>query len=222
MKNFYLKKGYYNVKVNSSFARLLDNENFELIYNINAGEKIYFNNIKLNLPIDFKTENYSELIKIFSELKGKPYSIFSIEKILDEIDLITLDKEYQSVKASVQETIVSNKLDITINIEEAEKYKLARINIFGNDITKENVIRNNLEIDEGGDFNEILVNKSKNNLKNLNFFQNVTTEVLDGKDPKTKIVNISVEEKPTGEISAGAGVGTSGSTVAFGIKETII
>ena len=219
LKNFYLKKGYYNVKVNSSFARLLDNENFELIYNINAGEKIYFNNIKLNLPIDFKTENYSELIKIFSELKGKPYSIFSIEKILDEIDLITLDKEYQSVKASVQETIVSNKLDITINIEEAEKYKLARINIFGNDITKENVIRNNLEIDEGGDFNEILVNKSKNNLKNLNFFQNVTTEVLDGKDPKTKIVNISVEEKPTGEISAGAGVGTSGSTVAFGVKE---
>ena len=76
-----------------------------------------------------------------------------------------MDKEYQSVKASVQETIVSNKLDITINIEEAEKYKLARINIFGNDITKENVIRNNLEIDEGGDFNEILVNKSKNNLK---------------------------------------------------------
>ena len=52
-------------------------------------------------------------------------------------------------------------MDITINIEEAEKYKLARINIFGNDITKENVIRNNLEIDEGGDFNEILVINQK-------------------------------------------------------------
>ena len=87
-----------------------------------------------------------------------------------KIDLITLDKEYQSVKASVQETIVSNKLDITINIEEAEKYKLARINIFGNNITYENVIRNNLEIDEGDPYNELLNAKSVNNLRASGLF----------------------------------------------------
>ena len=219
LKNFYLKKGYYNVEVNSSFARLLDKENFELIYNISAGEKIYFNKININLPSDFKKENYSDLFEIFEDLEGKPYSILSIEKILEKIDLITLEEEYQSVKASVEETIDDNKLNINFNIQDAEKFKLARINILGNNITRENVIRNNLEIDEGGDFNEILVNKSKNNLKNLNFFKNVYTEVLDGKDPNTKIVNISVEEKPTGEISAGAGIGTSGGTVAFGVKE---
>ena len=219
LKNFYLNKGYYNVEVNSSFAKLLDKENFELIYNISAGEKIFFNKINLNLPIDFEKENYSKLFEIFDNLEGKPYSILSIEKILNEVDLITLEEEYQSVKADVEEVINSNKLDITFNIQEAERFKLTRINIFGNDITREDVIRNNLEIDEGSDFNEILVNKSKNNLQNLNFFQNVSTEILDGKEPKTKVVNISVQEKPTGEISAGAGVGTSGATVAFGVKE---
>ena len=96
---------------------------------------------------------------------------------------------------------------------------MSRINIFGNNITKENVIRNYLEIDEGSTFNEILVNKSKNNLQSLNYFKKVSTEITDGDEPKSKVVNITVEEKPTGEISAGAGIGTSGATLAFAVKE---
>ena len=219
LKNYYLNKGYYNVEINSSFAKLINKKNFELIYNISAGEKIYFNKLDLKLPVDFKEDNYSELFETLENLEGEPYSILSIEQILDKIDLITLKEEYQNVKATVEENLVSNNLDITFNIQEVQKIKLSRINIFGNNITTEEVIRNNLEIDEGSMFNEILVNKSKNNLKNLNFFKNVSTEVVDGKEANTKIVNISVEEKPTGEISAGAGIGTSGGTVAFGIKE---
>ena len=219
LKNFYLKKGFYDVVINSSFAKLYDNDQFELIFNISAGDKIFFNDLSLVLPVDFNIENYSELTDTLVKLKGKPYSIYSIEKILDEIDLITLNQEYQSIKATLDEQINDNKLDITFYIEESEKYKLSRINILGNNITKENVIRNYLEIDEGGFYNEILVNKSKNNLKNLNFFKNVVTEVVDGEQPNTKILNVNVDEKPTGEISAGAGIGTSGGTVAFGIKE---
>ena len=68
--------------------------------------------------------------------------------------------------------------------------------IFSVIITRENVIRNYLEIDEGGVFNEILVNKSKN-LQNLNFFKSVNTDIIDGKDVNTKIININVDEKPT-------------------------
>jgi outer membrane protein insertion porin family len=83
----------------------------------------------------------------------------------------------------------------------------------------ENVIRNQLELDEGDPFSEILTNKSKNNIKSLNFFKNVKTQVLDGEDFNSKIINIEVEEKPTGEIQAGAGAGTEGGTFYFGIKE---
>ena len=219
LKNFYLKKGYYNVSVNSSFAKLINKDEFELIYNIDAKEKIYFNNLNLNLPTDFDKENYSDLLMVLKKLEGKPYSILSIEDILDEIDLITLNKEFQSINATVDETIVSNKLNINFNIKEADKYNISRINILGNNITNENVIRNYLEIDEGGTFNEILVNKSKNNLQNLNYFKSVTTEIIDGKELNTKNINFTVEEKPTGEISAGAGIGTSGGTIAVGVKE---
>ena len=76
-----------------------------------------------------------------------------------------------------------------------------------------------MEIDEGDPFSEILTKKSENNIKSLNFFKSVNTQIIDGKDKDSKIINISVDEKATGEISAGAGVGTSGGTIAAGIKE---
>ena len=75
-------------------------------------------------------------------------------------------------------------------------------------------------MDEGDAFNKILHNKSINNLKGKNLFGSVKSEVLEGSTPSQKIINIEVEEKATGEISAGAGVGTtSGSTISFGVKE---
>ena len=64
-----------------------------------------------------------------------------------------------------------------------------------------------LIVDEGDPFNNLLHTKSINNLKSLNFFRTVSTEVLDGSITNQKIINIEVDEKPTGEISAGAGIG---------------
>ena len=58
LRNFYLSKGYYNVEINSSFAKLIGNNEFELIYNINANEKIYFGQLKLILPKDYNQDNF--------------------------------------------------------------------------------------------------------------------------------------------------------------------
>ena len=77
-----------------------------------------------------------------------------------------------------------------------------------------------MALDEGDVYNEILKNKSVNNLKNLNYFKSVKSEVLDGTLEGNKIINLSIEEKPTGEISASAGVGTSGNTIGAGISES--
>ena len=219
LKNFYLNKGYYNVKINSSFAKLLNDDEFELIFNISTGEKIYFGKLDIFYPDDFDKSNFSNLTKILSDLSGKYYSINSVEKIIEEIDSITTNEEFKSVNAVLEEEIVSNRININFLINEDEKYVLERINIFGNNVTRESVIRNQLEIDEGDPFNEILAKKSKNNFKSLNFFRTVETEIVEGKNKNSKIMNITVDEKPTGEISAGAGVGTSGGTVAAGVRE---
>ena len=219
LKNFYLNKGFYNVKINSSFAKLMDNEEFELIFNIDSNKKIFFNDLNIILPNDFDKTNYVKLDNFFKKIKGKPYSINSVEKILDQIDAITIEDEFKTIKATVEENIIESKLNIDFIIEESERFFVEKINIFGNNITRENVIRNQLELDEGDPFSEILAKKSENNIKNLNFFKDVKSEITDGKNLNSKIINLLVEEKATGEISAGAGAGTEGGTFFFGVKE---
>jgi outer membrane protein insertion porin family len=219
LKNFYLNKGFYNVKINTSFAKLINKNEFELIFNISPNKKIYFGDINLILPNDFDEKNYKDLNKLFDDLKGEPYSIYSVDKILDEIDLITTNEEFKSSNAFAQQNIDLDKLNIDFIIEEGETFFIERINIFGNNVTRESVIRNQLEIDEGDPYNEILANKSINNLKNLNFFKSVKTNVITGKNLNSKIIDYTIEEKPTGEITAGAGVGTDGGTFFVGVKE---
>ena len=219
LKNFYLNKGYYNVEINSSFAKVTDDQSFELIFNINANPKLFFGELKIDLPNDFSKSNYDEVVKFFKKLENEPYSLNRIEDIVEKIETITINEQFESIKASVNEEIISNKIDINFKIEETEKYFIERINIFGNNVTRESVIRNQIEIDEGDPFNQILYTKSLNNIKALNFFEDVKSEILDGKKPKTKIINIKITEKPTGEIFAGVGTGTDGSNFSFGVKE---
>ena len=219
LKNFYLNEGYYDVEINSSFAKMVNDKNFELTFSINPNEKFFFNDLKLNLPSDFQPDNFEVILTLFEELKGEHYSINKIEDILDEIDKITLSEEFENIKADVDQNINKNLINLTFNIDLAEKLMVERINIFGNNITRENVIRNQFEIDEGEYFNEILEQKTINNIKNLGFFKNVSSDINDGSDSNSKIINITVEEKPTGEIMAGAGVGTNGGNIMFSVKE---
>ena len=75
--------------------------------------------------------------------------------------------------------------------------------------------QNQIEIDEGDPFNQILYAKSLNNIKALNFFEEVNGEILDGDEFNTKKINIKITEKPTGEIFAGVGTGTDGSNFSL-------
>ena len=156
---------------------------------------------------------------MFNDLKGKNYSLNSIDRILKEIDKIVLYEQFEFLKSTVRENIQDNLINLTFNIDESEKFYIEKINILGNNITREEVIRNNLLLDEGDAFNELLQTRTLNNLKSLNFFSKVESEILDIENENKKIINITIEEKPTGEIMAGAGVGTSGGTIAFGVSE---
>ena len=218
LKNYYLNKGFKNVVIYSSYAKLINDDEFELIFNIDANNKVFFNEIDIELPDDFEKNNYSEIYKFFDKIKNKPYSLSQIKKIVSKIELITLNEQYESVDVFVNETINDDKLNLNFKINSSELFTVNRINIFGNNVTQESVIRNELLLDEGDPFNEILFTKSINNIKSLNFFKDVSAEIID-LDDNQKDINIDIQEKPTGEIALGAGAGTSGATVAFGIKE---
>ena len=219
LNNFYKNKGFFNVVIESSFANYLGNDEFEIIYNISSGNKFYFNEFNLNLPLDYDRANFQQLDNIFKKLKGENYSLNSIDKILKEIDKIVLNEQFEFLKSTVNESIEDNLINLTFDIDESEKFYVEKINILGNNVTREEVIRNNLLVDEGDAFNELLQTRTLNNLRGLNFFSKVESEILDIDNENKKIINITVEEKPTGEIMAGAGVGTGGGTFAFGVSE---
>ena len=219
LKNFYLNKGYYQVEINSSFAKMIGNNEFELIYNIQANDKFFFNNVGINLSFDYEEDNFVNLKKELKDIKGEAYSLNRVKDIIKKIEYIVLSEQFQAIKLVPEENINSNQIDLVFNIEDSEKFFVEKINIFGNNVTQENVIRNQMEIDEGDPFNEILYNKSINNIKNLRFFKSTISKIKNGSDESTKIIEINVEEQATGEISLGAGAGTDGATVAFGVKE---
>jgi len=217
LKNFYKNKGYYNVTIESSSAKVINDTDFELTFNINSGKKYFFNDLKLDIPSDFDKNNFAKVNELLLKYQGENYSLNKINKILKKIDTIILDKEYQFLTASFKETIEGNKINMTIYFEESEKIFIGRINILGNYITQEKVIRNKLLIDEGDPFNDILFAKSLNSIRGTGIFKEVKKEIKE--DNNKKIIDIFVEEMPTGEIMAGAGTGTGGTTITAGIKE---
>ena len=220
LSQFYLNNGYYDVIINTSTATLLNNDSFKLTYNIDAGTLYNVNKVKLELPIDYDPLNFTKVQSLLEEIKNKKYSFIKLSKIVNEIDKVSLTREYDFINATLlEEKIGKDKINVTFKVTETEKVYVEKINILGNNITEESVIRSNLEVDEGDPFNELLHSKSLNNIRSLNIFKTVSSETLEGSKPTTKIININVVEKPTGEISLGAGFGNQGGTLGFGVVE---
>ena len=220
LKNFYLDKGFYDVDISSSTVEYFDDASFKLTYKIDSGPKYIVNSTNIELPQDYDKENFKKVIKNLKKLENENYSFNKISKVVEEIDKISLSREYEFINAEVIENKVGkDKLDIIFKIKESQKSYVERINILGNSITHESVIRSALEIDEGDPFNELLNAKSINKLKSLNIFGDIKVDVKDGQTENTKIIDIEIKEKPTGEISLGAGYGSEGGTIGFGVSE---
>ena len=218
--NYYKNLGYYNIDVLSSFAEFNKEGDFNLIFNINAGDLHYFNDLKLDLPTDYNALDFEKIEKTFLKLKGKKYSINDFNKILSDIEKIASLRLYDFIDAKVEEEITNeNKINFTFKVSDSTKYYIERINILGNYTTIEEVIRNKFVVDEGDPLNTLLYNKSLEEIRSLKIFKKVEGEIKDGSNDNLKIIDVKVEEKPTGEISLAAGVGTSGSVIGGGISE---
>ena len=218
--NYYKNLGYYNIDVLSSFAEFNKEGDFNLIFNINAGDLHYFNDLKLDLPTDYNALDFEKIDKTFLKLKGKKYSINDFNKILSDIEKIASLRLYDFIDAKVEEEITNeNKINFTFKVSDSTKYYIERINILGNYTTIEEVIRNKFVVDEGDPLNTLLYNKSLEEIRSLKIFKKVEGKIKDGSNDNLKIIDVKVEEKPTGEISLAAGVGTSGSVIGGGISE---
>ncbi len=219
LRNYYKSLGYYDVQVNSNSAELKKSGNVELIYSIEAGKRYTINKILTNADNVLDKDIFYPLNEKYKEYVGSYYSPFKVKKILEEIDEIIENNDLQFIEHNVEEIIENDSITIKFNIFQGQRVLVERINILGNTITNESVIRGELEIDEGDPYTELGLDKSVSNLKSRNIFKNIDTKVKSGSSSDLKIIELDVEEKPTGEIMAGAGFGTNGGSFAFTVKE---
>ena len=217
--NYYKSLGYYDAQILSNNAQIINSEKTNLIYTINAGERYRVSKISLNISEVFDKKKFQPLLNEYNKIVGKYYSPFKIKKLLEDLDTLILDNDLQFVEHSVNEIIDKSNIELKINIYEGNKQIVKRINVIGNTVTNESVIRGELLIDEGDPYNQLNLEKSIAKIKSKAIFSSVETIITDGDNKDEKIINIKVDEMPTGEITAGAGIGTSGGSLAFDIKE---
>ena len=217
--NYYKSNGYYDVKINSNTAKLNQKGNVDLVYSINAGTRYIINKISTNVDNVIDKELFFPLNDVFNKYVGDYYSPFKIKLILDELDQLIDQNNLQFVEHTVEEIIETETINIVFNIYEGEKDLIERINITGNTVTNEDVIRGELIVDEGDPYVNLNLEKSIAKIKARGIFKNVSYRVKDGSKNNLKVIDIDIEEGATGEISAGAGVGSSGGTLVFSVKE---
>ena len=219
LKNYYKSLGYYDVQVLSSNAEIDSENTTSLTYNIDAGTRYKIRKISTNVDSAIDRSVFVPLNKNFEKIVGRYYSPFVIKELLDEVDLLIAKNDIQFVEHSVSEILTDDNIEVKINIFEGNKEIEEKINIKGNTVTNESVIRSELSIDEGDPFNLLKLKQSISRIRARKIFSDVSREILPGSSKNSKIIDISVEEQPTGEISAGAGVGTNGGSFAFNVRE---
>jgi len=221
LKKLYLSKGYYDVQISNGSIDVIDKKHANVTFVINAGSKYFFEKSLINnKTISLKDNDLLFLANKAKTLENKDYNPSEITRLLKAFrdyfinNNITANIDYRVEKLPL------NKISIIYDISEVnEKRFVANIIVKGNEITEEKVIRNNLFFSEGDRFNSANLNKSTDSLKSLGIFKNIKIDALNSKNSENVNLVVSVDEKPTGEISAGVGYGTSGAAINFAIKE---
>ncbi len=219
LKRYYKNKGYYEVDISSSNVEYSKGEGFVLTFSVNAGKRYRFKKISVNVAKALDKSAFISLQTEFNKTIGKYYSEKRLTAILEKIDKLSQQKELQFINHRLDETLEADGVAVIIDIFEGRKFTVERINIKGNNVTNDAVIRSEMLIDEGDPYSALLLNKSINNLKAKGIFGKVEKKILEGSSLDSKILEVKVAEKATGEIMAGAGVGTDGTSVMFAVKE---
>jgi outer membrane protein insertion porin family len=222
LKDFYKSKSFYDAQIESAFASIDKNNKFTLTYSINSGKKYKFGDYDIKVSgLSLKEEDINEVKNISNKLlKNEFYSPLTINKINKQITNFLETKKYGNFEINIQDLkVADDKINIIVQLNEGQKSLVNKINIKGNTITEEKVIRDNLIISEGDQLNSSKVKKSIDNVKSKQLFSKVDYKIEDSEKKNFKDLNLFVKEQPTGSISAGVGYGTNGGLVEASVNE---
>jgi len=221
LRQFYLTRGFADIEVSRVQGGLLpDRTGFAVNFLLQEGQRYKVNEITVNSNIE--NVDTSELASLFEFGDDNWYDVRALEQGLLEItnNLGALGYAFVNLDPEIVTNPETGQLDIAVNIGKARKNFVERIEIVNNVRTKDSVVRREFELVEGDAFNQIKLDESIRNIRNLGFFSDVKVRNLVGSSEEQTITELTVEEQSTGELSIGLGYSSLEQTsLAFGIDE---
>ena len=222
LKDFYRSKGFYDIQIESAFAGIDKNNNYSITFSINSGKKYKFGDFEIKTTSSlYKEQDISEIKNISNKLlKNGIYSSVVVNKLNREISSYLQSKRYNNFEINILESRKDNEIiDIVLQLNNEQKNIISKINIQGNTITEEKVIRDNLVLSEGDYVNQLKIKRSIDNVKATQIFSKVDYKIEDSVSKNFKDLNLFIKEQATGSISAGIGYGTNGGLFEASINE---
>ncbi|CAO1651869.1 outer membrane protein assembly factor BamA [Parasphingorhabdus sp. NYA22] len=207
LRQFYLTEGYADFRVISAVAELTpDKRDFIITYVLEEGERYQFGEVSVESDIrDFTPEFLTP------QLPMKAGDFYDAKQVEDTVERLSETAGlFGYAFADVRPQFTRNKetltMDVLFQVAESDRVYVERIDINGNTLTQDKVVRREFRLNEGDAFNSFQVKRSANRIKSLGFFQeDLEIEQKQGSAPDRIILEANVEEKATGELQLSAG-----------------
>ena len=207
LRQFYLTEGYADFRVVSAVAELTpDQKDFIITYVVEEGERYKFGDVEVDSQLrDFDGD---QLAAGLSMQTGDWYDAKSVEDTVEQLS--ELAGRFGYAFADVQPRFNRNKddltMDITFVLRQAPRVYVERVDVNGNTLTQDKVLRREFRLSEGDAFNTLGVQRTTARINSLGYFQeNFEVNQVEGSAPDRIILEANVEEQPTGELQFSAG-----------------
>ncbi|WP_432767894.1 MAG: outer membrane protein assembly factor BamA [Sphingopyxis sp.] len=207
LRLFYLQNGYADFRVISAVAELTSNkQDFIITYVIEEGERYKFSDIEVESELrDFRPETLKRLLPMKT---GDWYDAKLVEDTVESLSETAglFGYAFADINPEFRRDAENRTMAITFNVAESPRTYVERIDVNGNTLTHDKVVRREFRLNEGDAFNSFGIKRTENRINSLGYFQeNLEIERKEGSAPDRIILETNVEEKPTGELSLSAG-----------------
>ena len=206
LRTFYTNRGFADFRVVSAVAELTpDQEDFYITFTVDEGEEYTWGEITVETELDDLNSDFLE--RLINIRPGTIYNASRVEDVIDTLNFAagTAGYAFVDIQPDIKRNRDTKTVDLVFNVIEGPRVYIERIDIVGNTTTLDYVIRREMELVEGDAFNRILLDRSRNRVRALRFFEEVEITERQGSAPDRAIVEVEVKEQPTGELSFSAG-----------------
>ncbi len=206
LRRYYLKNGFADMRVTSAVVDVdRDGKGFFFTFTLSEGPRYTFGHV--DVEVTLPSMGAEALRGRVVGGSGKTYNAESVDKTVEDLTLAVAEKgfPFAEVRSRIERDPVARTISVVYVVEQGKSVYIERINITGNHLTNDDVIRREFRIAEGDAYNKVMVDKAKQRLVNLGFFKDVKINKEPAKDPSRVILTVAVEEQQTGEMSFAAG-----------------